>query len=99
MKPTSTHRRALKYCRRPHARQPTMLSLLASICWRYLLVVIVTAIAVLILPATLNLLLAGFILGVIVRDLQRFWHWPRLWPMYETILVWDEIDALLADDR
>jgi len=31
MKPTSTHRRALKYCRRPHARQPTMLSLLASI--------------------------------------------------------------------
>jgi hypothetical protein len=36
---------------------------------------------------------------MIVRDLQRFWHWARLWPMYEQILAWDEIEALLADDH
>jgi hypothetical protein len=76
-----------------------MLSLLVPMWWRYLLAVIVAAIAVLILPTALSFLLAGFVLGMVVRDPQRFWHWARLWPMYEQILAWDEIEALLADDR
>ncbi len=98
-KSIASHRRALKYYYRLHGTQPTILSLLAPVWWRYLLLVILAAIALLILPTALNLLLAGFVLGIIVRDLQRFWHWARLWPMYEQILSWDEIDALLADDR
>lgn len=76
-----------------------MLSLLAPAWWRYMLVVIVTAIAVLVLPSALNFLLVGFVLGMIFRDLQRFWHWARLWPLYKQIFAWDEIDALLADYR
>ena len=99
MKLTNAHRRALKYYHRLHGTQPTMLFLLAPVWWRYLLVVIAAAIAVLILPSALNFLLAGFVLGMIFRDLQRYRHWARLWPMYEKILVWDEIEALLADDR
>jgi hypothetical protein len=99
MKLTNAHRRALEYYHRLHGTHPTMLSLLAPAWWRYLLAVIVTAIAVLILPTALTYLLAGFVLGMIFRDLQRFWHWARLWPMYEQILAWDEIEALLADDR
>ncbi len=76
-----------------------MLSPLAPMWWRYLLAVIVTAIAVLILPTALSFLLAGFVLGTVFRDLQRFRHRALLWPMYEKILAWDEIEALLADDR
>lgn len=99
MKLTNTHRRALKYYHRLHGTQPTMLSLLAPVWWRYLLAVILVTVAVLILPTTLNILVAGFFFGMFVRDLQRFWHWARLWPMYEQILSWDEIEALLTDDR
>ncbi len=99
MKLTKAHRRTLQYYHRLHGTQPTMLSLLTPVWWRYLLAVALAAIGVLILPATLNLLLAGFILGMVVRDLQRYWHWARLWPMYEQLLAWGEIDALLADDR
>ncbi len=85
MKLTNTHRRALKYYQHLHCTHPTMLSLLVPM--------------VLILPTALSFLLAGFVLGMVVRDPQRFWHWARLWPMYEQILAWDEIEALLADDR
>lgn len=99
MKLTNAQRRALKYYQRLHGTGPTMLSLLAPMWWRYLLVVIVTATAVLILPTALNFLLAGLVLGMVFRDLQRYWHWARLWPMYEQILSWDEIEALLADGR
>ncbi|MEI2689856.1 MAG: hypothetical protein V9H69_09110 [Anaerolineae bacterium] len=99
MQLTAAHRRALKYYQRLHGTRPTMLSLLTPVWWRYLLAVGVTAIAVLILPTALSFLLAGLILGMVVRDLQRYWHWARLWPMYEQIFAWDEIDALLADDR
>lgn len=98
MKLTNAHRRALKYYQRLHGTRPTLLSLLALVWWRYLLVMVMAAIVVLILPTALNFLLAGFVLGMIIRDLQRFWHWARLWPMYEKILSWDEIEALLADD-
>ena len=76
-----------------------MLSLLASIWWRYLLAAILAVIAVLILPTALIYLLAGFFLGMIVRDLMRYRDLAQLWPLYETILSWDEIEALLADDR
>jgi hypothetical protein len=96
MQLTNAHRRALKYYQRLHGTRPTMLSLLALVWWRYLLVVIAAAIAVLILPSALNFLLAGFVLGMVFRDLQRFRHWARLWQMYEQILAWDEIEALLA---
>jgi len=99
MKLTNTHRRTLKYYQRLHGTQPTILSPLAPMWWRYLLTVIVTAIAVTILPTALNFLLAGFVLGMVFRDLQRSRHWARLWPMYEKILAWDEIEALLADDQ
>lgn len=99
MRPVTAQQRALKYYQRLHNTQPTMLSLLAPMWWRYLLVVMLAAITVLILPTALSLLLAGFVLGMIFRDLQRFWHWARLWPMYEQIFAWDEIAALLADDR
>ena len=94
MQLTAAHRRALKYYQRLHGTRPTMLSLLTPVWWRYLLAVGVTAIAVLILPTALSFLLAGLILGMVVRDLQRYWHWARLWPMYEQIFAWDEIDAL-----
>lgn len=66
---------------------------------RRLLVVILAEIVILILPTALSFLLAGFVLGMVVRDLQRFRHWARLCPMYEKILAWDEIEALLADER
>ena len=76
-----------------------MLSLLARVWWRYLLLVILAGIGVLILPAGLGFLFVGFVLGMVVRDLQRYWQWARLWPMYEAIFAWDAIEALLADDR
>jgi hypothetical protein len=66
---------------------------------RYLLVVVLAGIGVLILPTTLTYLLAGIILGMIVRDLRRDWDLAQHWPMYEQILAWDEIEALLADER
>jgi hypothetical protein len=96
---TNTHRRALKYYHRLHGTQPTMLSLLALVWWRYLLAVILAVIAVLILPTALTYLLTGFVLGMIVRDLRRYRDLAQLWPIYEKILAWDEIEALLADDR
>jgi hypothetical protein len=36
---------------------------------------------------------------MVVHDLRRYWDLSQLWPMYEQILAWDEIEALLADDR
>ena len=98
MKLTNAQRRALKHYQRLHGTHPTMLSLLAPVWWRYLLVVILAAIAVLMLPTALNYLLAGFVLGMIVRDLRRYRDLAQLWPMYETILAWDEIEAFLAQD-
>lgn len=47
----------------------------------------------------LSFLLAGFVPGMIIRDIQRCRDLARLCPMYEQILAWDEIEALLADDR
>lgn len=99
MKLTSAQHRTLSTYQRLHGTHPSMLSLLASVWWRYLLLMILAVIAVLILPTTLTYLLAGFVLGIIVRDLQRYRDLAQLWPMYETILTRDEIDALLADDR
>ncbi|MFZ2359507.1 MAG: hypothetical protein WA040_09180 [Anaerolineae bacterium] len=99
MKLNNAHRRALRYYQRLHGTQPTMLSPLAPMWWRYLLVMVMAAIVVLILPTAPSFLLAGFVLGMIFRDLQRSRHWARLWPMYEQIFAWDEIDALLADDQ
>lgn len=97
MSPSTTQRRALRYYHLLHGTRPTMLSMLAW--WRYLLAVILVMVAVLILPTTLNFLVAGFFLGMVVRDIQRFWHWARPWPMYEAILAGVENEALLADDR
>jgi hypothetical protein len=99
MQLTAAHRRVLKFYHRLHGTRPTMLSLLTLVWWRYLLVVVLAAIAVLILPAGLGLLFVGFVLGMIVRDLQRYWHWAQLWSMDERILAWDEIEALLAEDQ
>lgn len=99
MQLTNTHRRTLKYYHRLHGTRPTMLSLLAPMWWRYLLVMVMAAIVVFVLPTAPSFLLAGFVLGMIFRDLQRFRHWARLWPMYEQILSWDEIEALLAEDQ
>ena len=75
-----------------------MLSLLAPVWWRYLLVVALAVIAVLVLPIALTYLAAGIILGMVIRDLRRYRDLAQLWPMYETILAWDEIEALLTDD-
>lgn len=99
MKPTNSQSRVLRTYFGLRGTQPTILSLLAPVWWRYLLAVILAAIAVLILPTALTYLLAGFVLGVIVRDLQRYRDLARLWPTYEKILAWDEIEALLADDH
>lgn len=76
-----------------------MLSLLAPVWWRYLLVMIMAAIVVMIITTALSFLLAGFVLGMIMYDLRRYWELAQLWPMYETILAWDAVEALLADDR
>lgn len=64
--------------------------------WRYLLVVALAAVAVLILPTALTYVAAGIVLGMVVRDLTRYRELAQMWPVYETILEWDEIEALLA---
>jgi len=75
-----------------------MMSLLAPVWWRYLLVVVLAAIAVLVLPTALTYLAAGIIVGMVVRDLRRYRDLALMWPIYETILEWDQIEVLLADD-
>ena len=86
MKLTNTRNRTLSTYQRLHGTQPTMLSPLAPVWWRYLLVIALASIAILVLPAALTFLGAGIILGMVIRDLRRYRDLAQMWPMYETIL-------------
>ena len=43
----------------------------------------------------LVLLILGIILGMMARDIQYFFIWKRIWPVMETVLNWERIEALL----
>ena len=99
MQLTSSERRVLATYQSLHGTQPTMVSLLSKVWWRYLLLIALAVIVILVLPTALAYLAAGIILGAVVRDLRRYWEIAQMWPMYEEVLDWDEIEALLTADQ
>ena len=43
----------------------------------------------------LALMVTGLFLGVLVRDIGRFWQFVRMWPVLAAVLDWQRIDRLL----
>ena len=94
-----SQRRTLAAYQSLHGTRPTPLSLLSAVWWRYLLLLALAVIVALVLPTMLAYLAAGIVLGGVLRDLKRYWDIARAWPVVETVLDWDRIEALLAADR
>ena len=101
---TKLQRHALQVYRWYHQHPPTLQFYLIAMMWRssYLIYLGIVGLAVLLLfisRATAMggwvYLLLGVIIGIFIRALLSHHQVIRLWPVLDSIIDWDKVEALL----
>jgi hypothetical protein len=101
---TKFQRRALELYRWYHQHPPTLQFYLIAMIWRssyviYLGIVGVAVLLLLISRASVIggwiYLLLGVIIGIIIRALLHYHQTIRLWPVFDIIIDWNKVEALL----
>ena len=104
MQLTPFQRRALELYRWYRQHPPTMKLYLIAMLWRssYLIYLGIVGVAVLLLLVGRTsaiggwaYLLLGMMIGIIIRALLYYRQTVRLWPVFDSIIDWDKVEALL----
>lgn len=107
MQLTKFQRRALEVYRWYRRHPPTLQFYLIAMIWRssYLLYLGIFGVSVLLLligRATAIggwiYLLLGIIVGIIIRTILYYHQTIRLWPVFDIIIDWDKVEALLQTE-
>ncbi|MDX1616750.1 MAG: hypothetical protein R3300_20755 [Candidatus Promineifilaceae bacterium] len=97
---TKSQRRNLKLYARYRNTPPTVGGLLRENLWRYGLSFVALFLLYSLAPAAqleaLPLILGGMLIGVLARDLNRYWTFVRTWPATAAVLDWERVEDLLA---
>ena len=100
---TRSQRRTLEIYRWYHQHPPAWRFYLMAMMWRssYLIYLGIVAVAVLLVVIGRGVviggwlyLLLGIILGVVIRNLRLYHQTVRLWPVLDSIIDWDKVEAL-----
>lgn len=85
-----------------HASPPSLFRLIRRNLGRYLLMLIPAAIAILlsysIQRPSLGAFGLGLVIGALLRDLGTFIRTIRIWPIIESVIDWDRVQALLKSE-
>ena len=99
MQLTKSQRRNLELYATYRSAPPTFWHLfrqnLPRLVFMALLVVLIYVLAPTAGTEWLALFVTGLFLGVLVRDLGRFWQFVRMWPVLAAVLDWQRLDMLL----
>lgn len=108
MQLTTMQRRVLQVYRWYRQHPPTMQLYLIAMIWRssymvYFGIIGVAGLLVLISRAvTIGgwvYLLLGVIIGISIRALLSYYQTVRIWPLFDFIIDWDKVEALLQPQQ
>ena len=101
MQLTKEQRQNLELYAEYHTSPPKFWQLFRLNLPRYLLSAALIAIVFFLVqfgaPQSAAWLVAGLLLGTILRDVGTFWRFVRVWPATAAVIDWDRVDALLSE--